>query len=107
MSRVSVLDLTSGGGMCGRWNDDWARTGELVASKRFRMAAPSKGAPMKSSDGFELRGCWAPAEAAAAAALETGLSEKRLGRAAAKADEVEKSPWGRRGEGFVRRAVGG
>ena len=80
----------------------------MVASKRFRMAAPSKGAPMKSSDGFELRGCWAAAEAAAAAtALGTGLSEKRLGRAAAKADEVEKSPWGRMGEGFVRRAVGG
>lgn len=41
----------TGRGMVGRWGG----IGDLVASMRLRMAEPSKGAPMNSSDALELR----------------------------------------------------
>lgn len=42
-------------GMLGRLGD---RAGDLVASMRLRMAEPSKGAPMNSSEALELRRRW-------------------------------------------------
>jgi len=55
MIRVSVFDLTNGGGKEGLFAE-----GEesFEASRRLRMAAPSKGAPTKSSVLLWRRGFW-------------------------------------------------
>lgn len=46
MTRVSVFDFVKGGGNIGLFVEG---RGSFEASRRLRMAAPSKGAPIKSS----------------------------------------------------------
>jgi hypothetical protein len=97
MMRVSVAALINGGGIFCRCNDGcWTVAGALMASIRLRIAAPSKGAPMKSSDAFERRCCcwwW------------TKESERRL-LWPYEEEGLENSPEGRVGEGFERWVEG-
>ncbi len=48
-------DVYEEGGGAGRWGA-WCVVGDLVASIRLRMAVPSNGAPISSSDVLELSG---------------------------------------------------
>lgn len=108
MMRVSALVLAlGGGGTLGRWRvAGVVRDGEFMASMRLRIAAPSNGAPMKSSDGLLLRGrtwtwTW---ESDMRSLRDGGMAKEPAGPVD---DDTAKSPWGRMGDGFDRWWVEG
>jgi hypothetical protein len=100
-------ELSSGGGICGRWSDEdcwWlgCEADSLVASRRLRIAAPSNGAPIKSSEtGWESESEWREGRL-------SGLKEKSepLGMPDSPKDWKARGGWGCRGEDEEREVAG-